>query len=83
MKFGVPPVSSTSLGKEEHKRLNQIVQQLIDSPDSVEFRNPVDYKALNLHDYTDIIKKPIDLGTVSYKLNNQEYRTVEECLEDI
>lgn len=70
MKFGVPPVSSTALGKEEHKRLNQIVQQLIDSPDSVEFRNPVDYKALNLHDYTDIIKKPIDLGTVSYKLNN-------------
>jgi len=73
----------TPLGKEEQKRLNQIVQQLMDTHDSMEFRQPVDFKALGLHDYLDVVKKPMDLGTVQRKLNANEYRIVEECLDDI
>ncbi|CAD8094714.1 unnamed protein product [Paramecium sonneborni] len=75
--------TQTPLNKEEQRRLNQIVQQLLDSNDSVEFRQPVDYKALNLHDYITIVKKPMDLGTVQRKLNSNTYKTVEECLDDI
>ncbi|CAD8082616.1 unnamed protein product [Paramecium sonneborni] len=75
--------TQTPLNKEEQKRLNQIVQQLIDSNDSVEFRQPVDYKRLNLPDYIQIVKRPMDLGTLQYKLNNNVYKTVEECLDEI
>ncbi|CAD8171690.1 unnamed protein product [Paramecium octaurelia] len=75
--------TQTPLNKDEQKRLNQIVQQLIDSNDSVEFRQPVDYKRLNLPDYIQIVKRPMDLGTVQFKLNNNTYKTVEECLDEI
>ncbi|CAD8092949.1 unnamed protein product [Paramecium sonneborni] len=75
--------TQTPLNKDEQKRLNQIVQQLIDSNDSVEFRQPVDYKRLNLPDYIQIVKRPMDLGTVQQKLNNNLYKTVEECLDEI
>lgn len=55
----------------------------MDTGDSVDFRNPVDWKAFNLVDYPIIIKKPMDLGTVKKNLNNNIYETVEDCLRDI
>lgn len=36
--------SAIPLEKEEIKKARQIIQSLIDSPDSPEFRNPVDWK---------------------------------------
>lgn len=55
----------------------------MDSSDSVEFRNPVDWKTYGLLDYPVVIKKPMDLGTVKKNLNNNSYQTVEDCLKDI
>ncbi|CAK95016.1 unnamed protein product (macronuclear) [Paramecium tetraurelia] len=75
--------TQTPINKEELKKLNQILQQLIDSNDSLEFRQPVDHKTLGLHDYLIVVKKPMDLGTCSKKLQNSEYKHVEECLDDI
>ena len=75
--------SSTLMGKEEHKKVTQLLQTLIDSPDSFEFRTPVDYVAYGLLDYPLVIKKPMDLGTVKKLLNNNAYETVESCLTDI
>ncbi len=34
-------------------------------------------------DYTRIVKKPMDLGTVSEKLQLDEYRFIEEALDDL
>jgi len=45
----------------------------MDSSDSVEFRNPVDWKTYGLLDYPVVIKKPMDLGTVKKNLNNNSY----------
>jgi len=42
------------------------------------FYKPVDSEKLGLHDYHKIIKKPMDMGTVKRKLDNQEYRTIGE-----
>jgi hypothetical protein len=36
-----------------------------------------------LVDYLDIVKFPIDLGTVSKKLENKNYKWIEEFLNDI
>ncbi|EDO18716.1 hypothetical protein Kpol_1055p73 [Vanderwaltozyma polyspora DSM 70294] len=47
------------------------------------FLEPVDPVALNLPTYFEIIKNPIDLGTISKKLNNWEYKSMEEFETDI
>ena len=56
---------------------------MLDNNDSIEFRQPVDYKALGLVDYTTIVKIPMDLGTVRRNLLNNKYKFVEECLNDL
>ncbi|GFU61516.1 bromodomain-containing protein 2 [Nephila pilipes] len=47
------------------------------------FYKPVDVKLLNLHDYFDIIKTPMDLGTVKTKLEESVYKTPEEFAADV
>mmetsp|Transcript_16895 Transcript_16895/g.53576 ORF Transcript_16895/g.53576 Transcript_16895/m.53576 type:complete len:436 (+) Transcript_16895:225-1532(+) len=47
------------------------------------FHAPVDPVVLNLPDYFQIVKKPMDLGTVSKRLERQEYATPFEILQDI
>mmetsp|Transcript_49382 Transcript_49382/g.56883 ORF Transcript_49382/g.56883 Transcript_49382/m.56883 type:complete len:232 (+) Transcript_49382:31-726(+) len=73
----------TTIGREENKKLNSLLQALYDNADSEVFRNPVDVKGLGLKDYLDIIKTPMDLGTVKKNLKANKYKTVEECLDDI
>jgi len=43
----------------------------------------VDATALGLHDYHDIIKKPMDLGTVKTKLEEREYNSGSEFAADV
>lgn len=59
------------------------MQQLIDHKDSVNFRAPVDYEALNLWDYPLKIKTPMDLSTVMGNVRKQKYKTTDQCLQDI
>jgi hypothetical protein len=41
------------------------------------FLRPVDPKALGIEDYFDVIKHPMDIGTVRRKLERNEYKTPE------
>jgi Bromodomain len=43
---------------------------------AVPFREPVDWKSLGLYDYPQIIKHPMDLGTVKKKLKAKSYTNV-------
>ena len=65
--------SNTLMGREEHKKVSQLLQNLMDSQDSFDFREPVDYLALGLMDYPIVVKKPMDLGTVRRNLSNNSY----------
>ena len=47
------------------------------------FYKPVDAATLGLHDYNDIIKKPMDLGTIKKKMDSREYRDAAEFKEDV
>ncbi|KAA8526777.1 hypothetical protein F0562_008994 [Nyssa sinensis] len=47
------------------------------------FNTPVDAKALDLHDYHDIIKHPMDLGTVKSRLAKNWYKSPREFAEDV
>ncbi len=75
--------SSTLMGKEECKKLTQLLNVLFEDKNSTEFRQPVDFKYLGLLDYPNIIANPMDLGTVRKNLRNNKYKMVEECLNDI
>lgn len=47
------------------------------------FYTPVDVDKLGLSDYFDIIKKPMDLGTVRKKMKNRSYKTAKEFADDV
>ncbi|XP_056643447.1 bromodomain-containing protein 3-like isoform X4 [Diorhabda sublineata] len=47
------------------------------------FYQPVDAELLGLHDYHDIIKKPMDFSTVKSKMENREYRTPQDFAADV
>lgn len=50
---------------------------------SVAFQNPVDPVQFNILDYFDIIKHPMDLGTIDTKLEQHAYPSVEAFLADV
>jgi hypothetical protein len=69
--------SKTYLGKDEMKKVKTILQALNDCNESFDFRNPVDWKGniyiyniigLGLLDYCFLIKNPMDLSTIGFKL---------------
>lgn len=47
------------------------------------FSSPVDFEALGLIDYPQIVKKPMDLKTVREKIERHDYQTKQECAADI
>ncbi|XP_018676374.2 transcription factor GTE4 isoform X4 [Musa acuminata AAA Group] len=47
------------------------------------FNKPVDAKALGLHDYYNIIKHPMDLGTVKSRLAKNWYKSPQDFAEDV
>ena len=49
---------------------------------SVPFLKPVDPVALNIPNYPDIVKNPMDIGTMDRKLKMDEYGSVQEFVDD-
>ncbi|VDN84650.1 unnamed protein product, partial [Brugia pahangi] len=47
------------------------------------FLEPVDVEGLKLEDYYDIVKNPMDLGTIRRKLDAKQYATPEELRADV
>ncbi|CAG9316071.1 unnamed protein product [Blepharisma stoltei] len=47
------------------------------------FHEPVDPMKLNLPDYFDVVKNPMDFGTIKKKLNNNVYTSGEEFIKDL
>ena len=47
------------------------------------FLEPVDPITLGIPTYFDIVKQPIDLGTIETKLNSDQYRSVQAFMDDI
>jgi E1A/CREB-binding protein len=60
--------------------LKKLIQQ---DPESIPFRSPVDPINLGIPDYLDIIKKPMDMGTIEDKLKKGEYSDPWEYVDDV
>lgn len=62
---------------------NKIWNKMMNRRDSEFFREPVDWEALDLLDYPQIIKKPMDLGSVKDNLDNGLYKSAAEAAADV
>ncbi|XP_037914073.1 homeotic protein female sterile-like isoform X4 [Hermetia illucens] len=85
---GAPPGAPKNKEKlsDALKSCNEILKELFSKKHSGyawPFYKPVDAELLGLHDYHDIIKKPMDLGTVKRKMDNREYKTAQEFASDV
>ena len=47
------------------------------------FVDPVNPVQLGILDYFDVVKKPMDFGTISEKLKFNEYRELQEFIDDV
>jgi len=63
--------------------MSKILSKIVARRDSEFFRDPVQWQSLGLHDYIEIVKCPMDLGTVRKKLESRDYKKVEQCAADI
>ncbi|KAH3764704.1 Transcription factor GTE4 [Pelomyxa schiedti] len=65
--------------EENYQKCSRILNAIYKHRDAPDFRHPVDAVALDIPDYHDIIKMPMDLSTVQNKLASRDsYRN---CLE--
>ncbi|KAL6536064.1 hypothetical protein OROHE_012908 [Orobanche hederae] len=65
------------------KSCNALLERLMKHKHAWVFNKPVDAVALGLHDYFDIIKNPMDLGTVKNRLTQFWYKSPVEFAEDV
>ena len=63
--------------------MTKIVSRILAKKDAEIFAEPVPYVELGLTDYLDIVKEPMDLGTVMHKLGRNEYATQHACAKDM
>ena len=52
-------------------------------PESVPFRSPVDPQALGIPDYFEIVKRPMDLGTIRNNLMSGKYSDPWQYVDDV
>ena len=73
---------SKKLPDRQFRFLGAALKQLKKSKDAVPFLEPVDPDKLNIPKYFDIIKNPMDLGTIEKKLNQGIYQTARQLIDD-
>lgn len=71
------------LVKEQIKYCQRILKGLKRHREAGPFLLPVDPVALNIPDYFTVIKQPMDLSTISKKLDLNEYATAEAFMADV
>ena len=78
-----PEYYKNEITEEDLKKLEEIMDKMINDKNAFDFKEPVDYEALGLLDYPTIIKHPMDLGTCKNKLLNGEYKIFQEFIDDV
>ncbi|XP_047160971.1 transcription factor GTE7-like [Vigna umbellata] len=84
------PLNSAKDFKSSHsevanlmKGCSQVLQKLMKHKHGWIFNVPVDAVGMGLHDYYDIIKQPMDLGTVKSNLSKNKYSTPSDFASDV
>jgi Bromodomain len=69
--------------KDGFSEMLKVVCSMLSRNECMVFREPVDWKGLGLADYPEIVQRPMDLGTIKKKIENDDYATVEDIATDI
>lgn len=64
------------------KRVRTVLSKLKGDVNLSTFRTALDWKAMGLMDYPQIVKRPMDLSTLLNKLDNNSYRVLGEVVAD-
>lgn len=75
--------AASALVSANLKRCGQILTRLMKHKKNVWFNSPVDAVKMGLHDYHQIVKQPMDLGTVKSKLSKGSYANLSEFASDV
>ena len=81
--FVVELVWKMSLSPSQQKRCLEVMDKLCSRKTSQMFANPVDPVRDSCPNYFDIVKTPMDLGTVRRKLNDGQYKSVADWKSDV
>ncbi|CAD8140172.1 unnamed protein product [Paramecium pentaurelia] len=65
------------------KQAKKIIAQIWKAKGAYFFHKPVDQKEFHITDYFDIVKKPMDFGTIKNKLNVNAYKNFREFHSDM
>jgi len=84
----MPQHSSKPKGRQSEalKACAEIIKEMFHKKHSSyawPFYKPVDTEQLDLHDYKQVIKKPMDLGTVKTKVEANKYKSAAEFASDM
>ncbi|KAF8904446.1 hypothetical protein CPB84DRAFT_1845394 [Gymnopilus junonius] len=61
--------------------MEKLLQELESEPRSWAFRTPVD--PLDVPDYFDIVKHPMDLSTIQHKISSNQYKAFDSFVDDV
>jgi len=78
----MPAGGQSGLTKLQHKFISKSLSSLKRMHDSRFYREPVDPIRLNIPNYTSVITRPMDLGTMEKKLKANEYSSPQEVVDD-
>lgn len=62
--------------------LKTVMRQVLKHSFAWPFAKPVDAAKLRIPDYYEIIKQPMDLGTIRKKLEHNDYQNAKECITE-
>ncbi|WAR56945.1 hypothetical protein PtB15_7B798 [Puccinia triticina] len=83
----VPGTLGTRFTKDQHRFATSVTKQLKKHRSAGPFLAPVDPVALNIPDYFNVVKQPMDLSTIETRLGKAgkpcHYRSAEEFVADI
>jgi hypothetical protein len=79
---------SKNFGESVEKTTNQrkcreILRSIMNKQIAIPFLKPVDYVLLEIPDYPNVIKNPMDLGTIRDNLRSNQYNTVLDFAKDV
>lgn len=74
---------NTPLYDNWEKAAKRLLNSLWRSNSAQIFHNPVDPDRLGIPDYFEIVKDPIDFGTIKQRLNYSQYLCIKDVMDDI
>ena len=78
-----PAYYKNEITEEDLKKLQEILDKMINDKGASDFIEPVDYVSLGLMDYPTVVKHPMDLGTCKKKLLNGDYKIFQDFIDDV